>query len=47
VSTGGSLPGGKAVGAWNWPFASSWCRGKQNVELYLHSPILLHDVALN
>jgi hypothetical protein len=28
VGTGGSLPGGKASGAWNWPLTSIQYRGQ-------------------
>jgi len=27
MGTEGSYPRGKAVGAWNWPLTSVWCRG--------------------
>jgi hypothetical protein len=37
-STRGSFPGGKAAGAWSWPLTSTYCRGQECVELYLHSP---------
>jgi hypothetical protein len=33
----GSLPGGKAAGAWSWPLPPS-AEVKEWVELYLHSP---------
>jgi len=29
--------GGKAVGTWSWPLASTWCRGEDWVGLYLCS----------
>jgi len=38
VGTGGSFPGGKTAGAWSWQLTSVRCRGKECVELYLHSP---------
>jgi hypothetical protein len=44
---GGSFPGGKAAGAWSWPLTSSYCRGQENVDLYVHSPIRLHGVVFN
>jgi hypothetical protein len=34
----GSFPGGKAAGSSSWPFTTILCRGKESVELYLHSP---------
>jgi hypothetical protein len=37
MGTRGSFPGGKAVGVWSWPLTSVQCRGKECVELYLHS----------
>jgi len=37
VGTRGSIPGGKAAGAWNWPLTSIYFRGQECVELYLHS----------
>jgi hypothetical protein len=30
-----------------WPVTSSQCRGQENVDLYIHSPIRLHGVVLN
>jgi hypothetical protein len=41
------FPGGKAAGAWSWPLTSNSCRGQENVDLYIHSPIRLHGVVLN
>jgi hypothetical protein len=41
------FPGGKAAGAWSWPFTSSKCRGQENVDLYIHSPMHLHGIMLN
>jgi hypothetical protein len=35
---GGLFPRGKAAGAWSWPLTSNECRGKENVDLYIHSP---------
>jgi hypothetical protein len=37
VSTSGSFPKGKTVGAWNWPLTSIKYDGCEYVELYLHS----------
>jgi hypothetical protein len=34
----GSFSEGKAAGAWSWPLSSNYCRGKENVDLYFHSP---------
>jgi hypothetical protein len=39
--------GAKVAEAWSWPLTSSKHRGQENVDLYIHSPILLHDVVLN
>jgi hypothetical protein len=41
------FPVGKAAGAWSWLLTSNWCRGQENVDLYIHSPIRLHGVVLN
>jgi len=38
------FPGSKTTGAWSWPLISIQCRGKEFVELYLHSRIRLHGV---
>jgi hypothetical protein len=38
MGTGGSFPGGEAAGAWSWLLSSSWCRGQENVDLYINSP---------
>jgi hypothetical protein len=43
----GLFPGGKAAGAWSWPLTSGWCRGQENVDVYIHSSIRLHGVVLN
>jgi hypothetical protein len=40
-------PGGKAAGAWSWPLTSNYCRGQENVDLYILSPIRLHGIVLN
>jgi hypothetical protein len=45
MGTGGKFPGGKAAGAWSWPLTSK-CRGQENVDLYIHSPIRLHSIVL-
>jgi hypothetical protein len=37
MGIGGSFPGGKAAGAWNWPLTPSSAEIKEWVELYLHS----------
>jgi hypothetical protein len=29
MNIGGSFPGGKAAGAWSWPFTSIWCWGQE------------------
>jgi hypothetical protein len=41
------FPRGKAAEAWSWPLTSNKCRGQENVDLYIHSPIRLHGVMLN
>jgi hypothetical protein len=43
----GLFPGGKAAGAWSWPHTSNYCRGQENMDLYIHSPIRHHGVMLN
>jgi hypothetical protein len=47
MGTGGSLSEVKAAGAWSWPLISSYGRGQENVDLYIHSHIRLHGVVLN
>jgi hypothetical protein len=47
MGTGGSFHGGKAAGAWSQQLTSSQCRGQENVDLYIHSPICHHGVVLN
>jgi hypothetical protein len=32
----------KAADAWSWPLTSSWCRGQEDVDLQIHSPIGFH-----
>jgi hypothetical protein len=44
---GDSFPCGKPAGAWGWPLTSSWCRGQENVDLYIEFPTRLHGVVLN
>jgi hypothetical protein len=39
--------GGKATRVWSWLLTSYKCRGQENVDLYIHSPIRLHGVVLN
>jgi hypothetical protein len=41
------FPRGKSAGAWNWSLRSSYNRGQENVDLYIHAPIRLHGVVLN
>jgi hypothetical protein len=43
----GSFPGGKAAGVWSWSLISNKCRGQENVDLYIHSPIRLNGLMLN
>jgi hypothetical protein len=47
MGTVGSFPGAKAAGAWSRPLTSNYCRGQDNMDLYIHSPIRLHSVVLN
>jgi hypothetical protein len=44
VGTGGSFPGVKASGTQSWQLTSNYCRGQENVDPYIHSPIRLHGV---
>jgi hypothetical protein len=46
MGTVGSFPGGKAAGVWSLPLTSNKCRGQENMDLYIHSPIHLHGVLL-
>jgi len=41
---GGSYSGGKATGVWSWSRTSTYFRGYERMELYLHSPIRLHGM---
>jgi hypothetical protein len=41
MGTSVSFPGAKAAGAWNRPLTSTWFRGRECVELYLHSSNML------
>jgi hypothetical protein len=47
MGTGGSFPRDKAARGWSWPLTSNQCRGQENVDLFIHSPIRLHGVVLN
>jgi len=38
LGTRGTAPRGKEAGARLWPVTSISCRGKERVEVYLHSP---------
>jgi hypothetical protein len=40
-------PGGKEAGTWSWSFTSKYCRDKKYMDIYIHSPIRLHGIALN
>jgi hypothetical protein len=42
MGIGDYFSGGKAAGAWSRPLTSSLCRGQENVDIYIHSPIRLH-----
>jgi hypothetical protein len=37
TGTGGSFREGKAAGEWSWPHTSNYCRGQEDVGLYIHS----------
>jgi hypothetical protein len=39
--------GGEAAGAWSWLLTSYECQGKENMAVYIHSPIPFHGVVLN
>jgi hypothetical protein len=43
----GDCPWGKTAGAWSWLFTSNQCRGRENADLYIHSPTRLHGVVFN
>jgi hypothetical protein len=45
--TGDYFPRVKRIGMWTWPLISIYCRDSECVELYLYSPIHLHDVVSN
>jgi hypothetical protein len=42
-----TFPRDKAAGASNLPLTSNWCRGQENVDIYIHSPIRIHGLVLN
>jgi hypothetical protein len=44
---GAFSPRGKAAREWSWPLTSNYCRGQENVNLYIYFPIRLHGVVLN
>lgn len=37
MRTGDSFPGREVASLWSWPVSSIWCRGKEWMELHLHS----------
>jgi hypothetical protein len=43
----GHFPRGKAAGACSWLLTSNWCQVQENVDLYIHSLILLHGIVLS
>jgi hypothetical protein len=43
----GLFPGSKLAGTCGWPLTSSESWDKENVDLYIHSPIHLHGIMLN
>jgi hypothetical protein len=47
MGTRGSFSGGRASGAWSWPFTFIWCRGKTMRGAYLHSSRRLHGAVLS
>jgi hypothetical protein len=47
MCTVGSFAGGKTIGAWRWLLTSNLCWGLEYVDVYIHSPIHLHDIVLN
>jgi hypothetical protein len=40
-------PGSEAATAWSWPLTSSYCRGQEYVDLYIHFHIRLHGLLVN
>jgi hypothetical protein len=38
----GSFLGSKAAEAWMWPLTPNYCRGQENVYLYIHPPVRPH-----
>jgi hypothetical protein len=47
MGTRRSLPGGKAAGGVKLTTHLQLGQGQENVDLYVHSPIILHGVMLN
>jgi hypothetical protein len=49
MDTAGYFSENEVSGTWIWPQISSYCRGKENVEVYIHSPppLFLHGVVLS
>jgi hypothetical protein len=47
MGIGCSFSGGKEAWTWTWPLTSNYCRGQENVDLYIHSPLRLRGVVLN
>jgi hypothetical protein len=43
----GAISSWESAEAWRWPFTSNYCRGQENMDLYIHSPTRLHGVVLN
>jgi hypothetical protein len=35
------------TGAWSWRLTSNQCRDQENMDLYIHSLILLQGIVLN
>jgi hypothetical protein len=47
MGTGVFFSRGKAARTWSWPLTTNVCRAQKYMELYIHSPIRLHDILLN
>jgi hypothetical protein len=43
----GSFFGSKAAGEWICPLTTNYCRDQENLDLYIHFPILFHGVVLS
>jgi hypothetical protein len=39
--------GANAAETWSWSLTSNYCRGQENLDIYIHSPIRLHGLMLS